>query len=237
MIDITLFGGEHNINILENKMWLDLKHIEEKIFQDTPSEKDKFTELFNFMVKNVEVFETSNKECFSPILDKINNKFNIINNNIFYQTLDSLRKWYGDFCYGGIIQAHKGIDAEFWYPKIIFKEKIESDISELPEKITLYRGTSIDEYNSQSYGQSWSLSEEIAKEFAYKYYHSEFQRQNLNSDRIVLKMIVNRKHVFFYEKDSVPSEEEVIIDSKLYNNKAEVIDKESIDNINQEINK
>ena len=237
MIDITLFGGEHNIDILENKMWLDLEYMQEKILKDTPSDKDIFTELFNFMVKNVEVFETSDCDNFfstsTRIRDIIDDEFTITDNDTLNKISDPLRKWYGDFCCGGIIQAHKGIHAEFWYPKIVFKERIESDILELPEEITLYRGTSIDEYNSQAYGQSWSLSEKIAKEFSYKYYRSEFQRKNLNSDRIVLKMIVNRKHVLFYKKDSVPkdsvpNEEEVIIDSKPYNNKAEVIDRKSI---------
>jgi hypothetical protein len=228
VIDIALFGGKDNIDILESKMWLDLEYIQEKILRDTPSNKDKFTELFNFMVKNVEIFKISDNNNSFSIRSEIDSKFTTINNSTLYKILDPLRKWYVDFCYGGIMQAYKGIDAEFWYPKIIFKEKIESDILELPEKITLYRGTSIDEYDSKSYGQSWSLSKKVAKEFAYKYYSDEWKRKSLKLDRIVLKMIVNRKHVLFYEKDSLPNEEEVIIDSKSYNNEAEVIDRKSI---------
>ena len=179
-LDIHLFGSQHNIDFLESRMWLDLAHIENKILNDSPLDKDIFTDIFNFMTQN---FDKLTEGCESNFgedaRDKIVNAFHKINYDKYYNILDPLRKLYEDFCCGGIVRAYQGIDAEYWYPKIIFRERIESDISELPEKITLYRGTDINEYHSRTYGQSWSLSCETAEEFAYKHYNMNFNVKTL----------------------------------------------------------
>lgn len=99
-----------------------------------------------------------------------------------------------------------------WYPKVIINSFLgdKEDINTLNFPVQIYRGTSLDEFNSKNLGQSWSISKKIAEEFAFIHYKSQPDYQD--SMRVILSTTVDKKDIFYYVENG--REEEVIIDSK-----------------------
>nr|QZL14128.1 hypothetical protein [uncultured bacterium] len=124
-------------------------------------------------------------------------------------TLDSLRHAFCSFAFNGLHQLFTRQENEVWYPKIILDEELKpNDISELPSIVTLYRGTDITEFNSGSYGQSWTTCKNVAHEFAFKHYAS--QPWFNESERIVLNTIFSKEHIYFSHQ---LCEFEVVVDT------------------------
>ncbi|MBR9884375.1 MAG: hypothetical protein GYB21_12280 [Oceanospirillales bacterium] len=110
--------------------------------------------------------------------------------------LDSLRHAFCSFAFGGLHQLFTRQENEVWYPKIILDEVLEpNDIDALPEIITLYRGTDLAELNSKRFGQSWTTSKDVAREFAFKHYASQswFKEES----RLILSASISREYVYF----------------------------------------
>jgi hypothetical protein len=107
---------------------------------------------------------------------------------------------------------YKYREAEGWYPKIIIKENIgtRKHVNTLDPNITIYRGTSKDEYNSKEFGQSWTINKTVANEFAFNHYLGQPEHQG--TKRVVIKTTINRTNIFYFDKDDY--EKEVIIDTK-----------------------
>jgi hypothetical protein len=135
---------------------------------------------------------------------------------------DNIRHAFINFKQGGILNMYQYREAEVWYPKVIIDSYlgIDEDITELEEHTTIYRGTSIEEYESNLFGQSWSLSKKTAQDFAFVHYHS--QANYRNQERVVLESIIPKSIIFYYAKDG--REKEVIIDSSKLN-KVKIIER------------
>lgn len=89
----------------------------------------------------------------------------------------------------------------------LYDEMIEEDKSvfdSLPDLVTIYRGTSLDEYEKQEYGQSWTLSKEKAEFFAYKYNHF-----HEGTKRVVVSTQLTKNDIFAYTSER--DEEECLI--------------------------
>lgn len=122
-----------------------------------------------------------------------------------YEVFDSLRHVFSVFISGGLYDLYTHQSNEGWYPKIALDSELTpNDISDLPSSIEIYRGCDISEFTSNKYGQSWSTSIQIAKEFAYQYYahQSWYKKEN----RCVLQVTIRKEVVFFsrqnhYEKE------------------------------------
>jgi len=118
------------------------------------------------------------------------------------------------FISGGPIGIYKGQDITTWYLKIFFKERIESDISSLDENLTIYRGTSEEEYESKKFGQSWSLNKEVAFAFAFSHYSNS--PEHVGTMRVILEAEIDRKNVLYYDKNEPKyyQEDEVVVDAE-----------------------
>ena len=81
------------------------------------------------------------------------------------------------------------------------------DIDLLDNEIIIYRGTSLKEYESGTFSQSWSLDIDIARNFAFSHYF----RQKMFSDtmRVVIKTEIIKSEIFYYSNDN--NEKEVVI--------------------------
>lgn len=100
---------------------------------------------------------------------------------------------------------------EGWKPKmLIHKEIFPNDKELLSDEVEIYRGSDLSEYNSEQYGQSWSLSEEQASLFAHDHYKE--QDWFSSEQRIVMKALVPKSAIFYYKKTD--SEQEVIVNTK-----------------------
>lgn len=130
-----------------------------------------------------------------------------------YEILDSLRHAFTLFLSGGLYDLYVYKSNESWYPKIVLKSELKlNDISGLSSSIIIYRGCNVSEFNIKKYGQSWSTSIEVAREFAYQHYASEAWYEK--EKRCVLKAVVKKEAVFFSNQSNY--EKEIAVDiSKL----------------------
>lgn len=116
---------------------------------------------------------------------------------------------------GGLIALYENQNNEEWYLKIVINKFLgkEEDILKLSERITIYRGTSLEEYESGIFSQAWSLNIEKAKEFAFSHYSR--QEMFIGTIRVVIKT-----EIFYYSDEN--EEKEVVLNS--YNiNKEQVV--------------
>lgn len=106
---------------------------------------------------------------------------------------------------GGVFKLFKSRQSEWSGPKIkITKvDAPSSDVHKLNEKINVYRGMSILEYESALYGQSWTTDVKVARGFAFETYSGI-------SRGIVVKGVVNRNSVIYFSQSD--SELEVIVE-------------------------
>lgn len=142
----------------------------------------------------------------------INNHFCEIIKNIesddVKQVLDALRHSFSCYAYNGLHQLYTRQENECWHPKIELTKVLEpNDIESLPQDITLYRGGDISEFENKSFGQAWTTSLEVAREFSYVYYQSQdwFDEKT----RVVFETIYSKCHVLFSDQSI---EYEVVVD-------------------------
>jgi len=78
-------------------------------------------------------------------------------------------------------------------------------LQELPDRITIYRGMTVDEQHSRRYGVSWSLSRDVAEFFATKYARNHATE---NLQKVVHTLTVPKYKILGYCNDR--KEQEVI---------------------------
>jgi hypothetical protein len=130
------------------------------------------------------------------------------------ELLDTLRHTFACYAFNGLHQLYIRQENEYWHPKVILKCQLKpNDLYTLDQEVTLYRGCSIDEYNSRTYGQAWSTSLDIAKTFAYDHYaHYDWFDK---SKRVVMVVTFNRDDAFFSDQSV---EYEVVVDTNKLEN-------------------
>lgn len=131
-----------------------------------------------------------------------------------FEMLDSLRHAFTSYISGGLFDLYVYQSNESWHPKIVLKSELKpNDISDLPSSIDIYRGCDVSEFSSNKYGQSWSTSIQVAKEFAYQHYASQLWYEK--EKRCVLKAVIKKEDIFFsrqsnYEKEIAVNVEKLI---------------------------
>jgi len=150
--------------------------------------------LGSYISELISCLEKNNSE--EEILSCFNQKEQSINDERLYEVIDSLMHAFTSYASGGLFDLYVYQSNESWYPKILLKSELKpNDILELPSKLDIYRGCNETEFTTRKYGQSWSTSFEVAKEFAYQHYTSQIWYKKEN--RCVLKASVFRENVFF----------------------------------------
>ena len=154
-----------------------------------------------------------NRDFINEELFKFFRSYNINEESNTYFIFDNIRHAYINYSAGGILAVYKGREAEVWYPKVIIHSNLgdRKDIELLNSEVVIYRGASKDEYNSKVFGQSWTLDEDIAKQFAFEHY--EGQPDYENTTRVVLKANIDKQHIFYYKEDD--REKEVIVNANM----------------------
>ena len=133
-----------------------------------------------------------------------------IDNDDVVQVFDALRHSFSCYAYNGLHQLYTRQENECWHPKIWLTEVLTpNDIESLDQSLTLYRGCNISELENYFFGQAWSTSLEVAKEFAYTHYRNQawFDENN----RVVLEVKYSKDHVLFSDQSV---EYEVVVDVK-----------------------
>lgn len=91
------------------------------------------------------------------------------------------------------------------YKEYLMKEEDRKVFKSLPEKLKIYRGMTVEEYESGDFGVSWTLSKERAEFFAYTY------GRNFSTDnklKTVHQLEVSKVEILAYFGDR--NEQEVI---------------------------
>lgn len=68
-------------------------------------------------------------------------------------------------------------------------------LQKLPERITIYRGMTVDEYKSNDFGISWSLKKKKAEFFAYTYVRNMATN---HLQRMVHKLVIDKNEVIAF---------------------------------------
>ncbi len=187
-----------------------------------------FKELIDFITTltpsndDLELKHLNNELC------EYSKKYSIKKDSSTYFIFDNIRHAFINYCSGGILAIYQRREAEGWYPKIIIPFNIgdRKDIELLDNNVVIYRGASKDEYNSKRFAQSWTLDENIAKQFAFNHY--EGQPDYRDTIRVVLKTIIDKADIYYHQKDG--REKEVIINSnKLIFNSIDIIKEAVLD--------
>lgn len=125
-----------------------------------------------------------------------------------YHVFDALRHSFSCYAYNGLHQLYSRQENESWHPKIMLTEALEpNDIDSLNQDLTIYRGCDVGELERESFGQAWSTSLSVAREFAFKHYQGQDWFDQTR--RVVLEAKCSRDDLL-YSDQSV--EFEVVVD-------------------------
>ena len=204
---------------MANNMKIIVDSIEAKINEPFFSEfKQTAINTISLYIDAIVKFEASgvNRNLFSSDDNEaealINSHYCTLSESIencdINQVFDALRHSFSCYAYNGLHQLYTRQENECWHPKIRLTEILTpNDIESLGQTITLYRGCDVSELNNNSFGQAWTTSLEVAKEFAYiDYQHQPWFDKN---SRIVLETNYLREHVLFSDQSV---EYEVVVD-------------------------
>ncbi len=206
---------------LQDKMSICVFDLNKKILLDFPNNYIFFNYLIEFMMNikvpylysKVESLENrKNQEYINDELYSFLNKYNLDEGSSEHFIFDNIRHAFINYKKGGVLRMYQGREAEVWYPKVIINKYmgIKEDIDKLENEIIIYRGTSKDEFNSNKFGQSWSIDKNIACDFAFKHYENQIDYKN--TKRVLLKSKIQKEFVYYYSENG--REKEIIIDSK-----------------------
>ena len=202
-----------NINFLNNKLCININEFEIYLSDRFGSKTQCFNVLVSFLLKD----EAKQK---LPTLDVMNQSFegDRLKKRAFKHIRDSYTinedqedYLYEIMCYfcwyysGGLKELFKYRQAENEGPRIYLEERItDTDVidSHLPFSVTAYRGMSIEELNSNSFGMSWTLCKSKAEEFAFTVYSDKPRGAVVSSQ-------IERGSILYY--DPTDSEKEVVV--------------------------
>ncbi len=232
----NIFSDKASTYLLNN-MCINLEDLNLKILIEAPNFIEFFKNLIDitinldipnnyFDINNLDMMYKYDKIINSSLM-RLSKQYNIKENSKEYFIFDELRHSFLLFKRSGLIGLWEGREAESWYSKIIIKKVLEpNDIHLLDSKITIFRGTSKEEYESKRFGQPWTLDIIVAEKFAFTHYAG--QEDHKDTLRVILKTSINRKYIYYYSKDN--NEKEIIIDTQKLNFKTvNIVEEKQID--------
>lgn len=106
----------------------------------------------------------------------------------------------------GLLSLFLFSESDSWEPLPKIKRNLYSEMRKedqiyydgLSNEVLLYRGTSIEEYESGKFGQSWSLKKGIANYFAFDL----SQEKDNCGVRIVIKTMVKKENIYAYSSQN-----------------------------------
>jgi len=196
--------------LLANEMFIDLAHLKVKIESpEISSHASLICEIIETLCSYVgnKSADEVNKYCLS-VMGK--------NKSEPYFTIDSIRMAFFRFISGGLKDLFIYQENEAWYPKIILKKILEpNDINVLGEEFIIFRGCDVSELSSNNFGQSWTTSEIIARDFAHTHYrHQDWYESD---KRVIVRAKYNRKDVLYSDQTEYGEYEVVVNTEKLAN--------------------
>lgn len=206
---------------MANQMCIDVSSIESKFNEPFfPDFKEIAISVVSQYIKRIKEFESSSPVIkLDTCVDNAAESFirshycqlvETINDQDVMHVFDALRHSFSCYAYNGLHQLYTRQENEAWHPKIWLFEVLEpNDIDTLEPIIKIYRGCDIAEYEKEQFGQAWTTSLNVARDFAYKHYRSQdwFKLSN----RVVLETSYLRDELL-YSNQSIEYEVVVVTD-------------------------
>lgn len=210
MVNIRMIG-EVALSVLRDDMSIDIGHLMSKL------DSNSISQFKNCSVDALENFALS-LSC-SNVKEEINSVasryIELVLDCEFAEFIDSMRHAFVAYSQGGLRDLFLHQENQAWYPRVKLKHALTpNDIHTLCDLVTVYRGCDLLESNTREYGQSWSKSEEVAREFAFVHYSS--QAWFSKASRCVLMATIHKDHVFY--SDQSKHEQEVVVDTEKLRN-------------------
>lgn len=231
MSNLKVFS-EKGEEFLENKMCIDIKDLNEKILTDAPEEIsffkdmiDSYLEVNFFTTEDILKDSKKSKENETKFESNLKYEDSISKLKAFPNAIKIYEELYHalrSYTKGSLKELWYQREASGWYPKVIINRNFgtRDEINALDNEVTIYRGTSEEEFKSKNFGQAWSIDQNIAHEFAFTYY-KKFPKY-LNTNRIIIQAKIKKEDIFHYR--NTHSEKEVIINqNKLIEDSIEII--------------
>lgn len=216
MIKNSIFS-ERGESFLQNEMCICIDDLTNKILTDAPQETNFFKDMIDYYLtitfpfdmntnlSNVEK-EKHRKIVESKLTSFYNNQLDDDSKALLiYEELEHVLRSYSTEGLSGVWYQR---EPSLWYPKIIITKNFGSReaVDSLDDIVTIYRGTSKEEFDSKTHGQAWSLKKSIADKFAFTIY--EKSNNYKNTVRVVIKAQINKKDIYNYR---IHEEAEVVI--------------------------
>lgn len=208
-LDVALNSKQKQF--VKNNMQISIDHLNENAACRNSSQVASLISLY--VSKLIDALMLSKSEdCLKDIYIEYSQK-TALNAEVEY--LESIWHAFHVFRKGGLYDLYRFQQNEGWYPKIALTKELQpNDISTLDNKITIFRGCDISEFEKSQYGQSWSTDVNVAKEFAFKHYAS--QGWFNHSNRVVLQASIKKENIY-YSNQSMAEKEIAIDTTKLSN--------------------
>ncbi len=197
----------------ENKMCIDISVYEDRIVTYSKNDFTFFGELGRFLVEsdidNPDFIEDSKK---LQEQHSIKSEESIETAHVLTYAVKIFREKDG-----GLLTSYLLTESEIWQPlpkieKSLYDEMAAADqeiYNNLPNSnITIYRGTSLNEYESANFGQSWSLDKAQANHFAF---NLQQEKDNCGA-RVILCAMIDKEDIYAYSSHN--QESLCIINSK-----------------------
>ena len=190
----------------EKRMCIDISAYEDRIVKYSKNDFTFFGELGRFLVES---------DIGSPDFIKDSAKLQARHNIKSEESIETAHvltyavKFFREID-GGLLASYVLIESENWQPlpkieKSLYNEMHTADqeiYNNLPNSnITIYRGTSLDEYESGSFGQSWSLDKAQANLFAFN-----LQQEKDNCGvRVILSAMIDKEDIYAFSSHNQES--------------------------------
>jgi L-rhamnose mutarotase len=188
----------------KNDMCINISIYEERIMKYSKEHVDYFRELGQFIIE----YNIDNPMQFIDESQKLQKKYKISSDNsieIAHVLTYSVKLFREKG--GGLLSLFLFSESDSWEPLPVIKKSLYSEMDEedqifydnLPDKVMVYRGTSMKEYETGKFGQSWTLDKSVAKYFAFKLTQ---EKDNSVGIRIVLKTCIDKSNIYAYSRQN-----------------------------------
>ena len=211
------YGFSYKVrDYMTNQMCVDASVYEDKIMKEVPNEAELFRKFADYLL-SVDVSEMD--EYGSGFSDDAWDYFAKFKHNTSDEVNEIARllliKFKSYKC-NGQLDLYIHTDTDTWEPltvvsKSLLNEMEECDkgiFNELPDPLTIYRGTCQAEFDNRIFGQSWSTEIDQARKFAYNLNQEKAQTDN----RVVIKTQIQKSYIYAYS--SHQEESLCIVDTK-----------------------
>ena len=188
----------------KSNMCIDMAIYEKRIMQYSKEHIDYFRELGQFIIE----YNIDNPMQFIDDSQKLQKKYKISSEDsietahILTQAVKLFREKGG-----GLLSLFLFAEPDSWEPLPVIKKSLYSEMDKedqifydnLPDKVIVYRGTSMAEYETGNFGQSWTLDKSVARYFAFKLTQ---EKDDSIGMRVVLNTYIDKSSIYAYSRQN-----------------------------------